>query len=73
MVVIAQLIINSKSYGLYLFVVQIRDIETYKLLENIYVDNICYGRRPLLNPIVKLSPFEIALSKASVGVIPALI
>ncbi|KPI37836.1 Peroxisomal acyl-coenzyme A oxidase 1 [Cyphellophora attinorum] len=38
--VMAQLIINGKSYGPHPFVVQIRDLKTHKTLENIHVGDI---------------------------------
>lgn len=39
-VVIAQLILNGKSYGPHPFVVQIRDLETHKPLPNVHVGDI---------------------------------
>ncbi|KIV98665.1 uncharacterized protein PV09_09547 [Verruconis gallopava] len=39
-VVMAQLIINGKSYGPHPFVVQVRDLKTHEPLENIYVGDI---------------------------------
>ena len=39
-VVMAQLIIDGKSYGPHPFVVQIRDLKTHEPLENIYVGDI---------------------------------
>ena len=39
-VVMAQLMINERSYGPHPFVVQIRDLETHEPLENIHVGDI---------------------------------
>jgi len=39
-VVMAQLIINGKSYGPHPFIVQIRDMETHEPLEGVYVGDI---------------------------------